>query len=111
MNKMMYEHLCIILIHTKRKTVTNIIYKNAQAANNNEAKKNFANSSPYLMAEQKQDYEEKRNPDDYINQLTVYVVQGRNLPKYDIGPNAKSDPYGLSSAFQATFRYSQPQSR
>lgn len=37
--------------------------------------------------------EEKVNPDEYINRIAVYVIQARNLPKYDIGPNAKSDPY------------------
>lgn len=45
------------------------------------------------MTDNKEDYEEKLNPDEYINRLTVYVVQARNLPKYDVGPNAKSDPY------------------
>eukprot|EP01084_Bolivina_argentea_P045070 82959_1 len=51
--------------------------------------------SPYgrKMTDEKQDYEEKLNADDFINQITVYVIQARNLPKYDIGINAKSDPY------------------
>jgi len=37
--------------------------------------------------------EEKRDPDQFINRIAVYVIQGRNLPKLDIGPKAKSDPY------------------
>ena len=46
------------------------------------------------MTDNKEDYaEQKLNPDEYVNRLTVYVIQARNLPKYDIGPNAKSDPY------------------
>ena len=46
------------------------------------------------MTDNKEDYaEQKLNPDEYVNRLTVYVVQARNLPKYDVGPNAKSDPY------------------
>jgi len=34
--------------------------------------------------------EVKRDP---INRITVYVIQGRNLPKKDVGPAGKSDPY------------------
>eukprot|EP00485_Elphidium_margaritaceum_P008426 CAMPEP_0202695196 /NCGR_PEP_ID=MMETSP1385-20130828/8849_1 /ASSEMBLY_ACC=CAM_ASM_000861 /TAXON_ID=933848 /ORGANISM="Elphidium margaritaceum" /LENGTH=137 /DNA_ID=CAMNT_0049351175 /DNA_START=28 /DNA_END=437 /DNA_ORIENTATION=+ len=28
-----------------------------------------------------------------VQRMTVYVVQARNLPKYDVGPTAASDPY------------------
>eukprot|EP01083_Nonionella_stella_P291054 990449_1 len=65
-----------------------------EAKSNSRSTKKTKSRSPYSMTDYKQDYEEnKLNPDDYINQITVYVVQGRNLPKYDVGPSAKSDPY------------------
>jgi len=41
--------------------------------------------------EVKEDGDSKES--DFTNRMTVYVVQARNLPKYDNGPNAKSDPY------------------
>lgn len=68
---------------------------NTTTAGNKETHSRTGSKSPYAqMTDNKEDYaEQKLNPDEYVNRLTVYVVQARNLPKYDIGPNAKSDPY------------------
>ena len=56
-----------------------------------ESSKPSHSSQPNTMSDEKKADDTKQN--EQTNQITVYVVQGRNLPKYDIGPNAKSDPY------------------
>eukprot|EP01084_Bolivina_argentea_P113759 202690_1 len=58
-------------------------------------KQSRKNSKLNKAKKSKQDDEEMKSNDDEkrINRLTVYVIQGRNLPKYDMGPKAKSDPY------------------